>query len=192
VLVELGYSRERLSKAWELDLVENRERLLLLAGRAEAMMREQGIRCSAVADDVDPQIWRHCYEVQVAAYEDVPRTGPLIKPTYEGFMTWMNSPDASPRWYFTAKDGDRVVGMSNLRFPPIQGNVWTGFTGVAREYRGRGIARAVKMAVLKQAIEQNVPRVRTDNDEANAPMLHINEELGYQRIPGVVSFRKQL
>jgi hypothetical protein len=30
-----------------------------------------------------------------------------------------------------------------------------------------------------------------DNDEANTPMLPINEELGYQRIPGILSFRKQ-
>lgn len=191
VLAEYGYRRDRLSKAWELDLLENRDRLLLLATRTEAMMREQGITCSVVADDRDPEIWARCFEAQVSAAEDIPRTGPFLRPSYEVFLNWMSGPDLSPRWYFTAKDGERVVGMSNLRFPPVQGNVWTGFTGVVRDYRGRGIARAVKMAVLKQAVEQNVPRVRTDNDEANAPMLHINEELGYQRIPGILSFRKQ-
>jgi RimJ/RimL family protein N-acetyltransferase len=191
VLTELGYVRDRMSRVWELDLVENGDRLLLLAGRAEALMREQGIRCGAVADDGDPEIWSRCYEAQMAASEDIPRTGPFIRPTFEQFTGWLSSPDFSARWYFTAKDGDRVIGMSNLRFPPVQGNVWTGFTGVVREYRGRGVARAVKMALLKQAIDQNVPRVRTDNDEANGPMLHINEELGYQRIPGILSFRKQ-
>jgi RimJ/RimL family protein N-acetyltransferase len=154
-------------------------------------MREEGIRCSAVADDGDPDIWYRCYEAQVAAAEDMPRTGPFVKATYEQYMSWMTSPNSDPRWHFTAKDGERVVGMSNLRFPPVRGNVWTGFTGVVREYRGRGIAQAVKMALLKRAIEQNVPRVRTDNDEENAPMLHINEVLGYQRIPGILSFRKQ-
>jgi len=37
-----------------------------------------------------------------------------------------------------------------------------------------------------------VTRVRTDNDEENAPMLHINEQLGYERIPGVLSYLKRL
>lgn len=191
VLSALGYRRDRLSKAWELDLVEHRDRLLLLAGRTEAMMREQGIHCSPVADDRDPEIWSRCFEAQANAAADIPRSGPFIRPTYAQFMNWMGGPDISPGWYFTAKDGERVIGMSNLRLPPAQGNVWTGFTGVVRKYRGRGIARAVKMAVLKQAIEQNVPRVRTDNDEENGPMLHINEEFGYQRIPGILSFRKE-
>ena len=85
---------------------------------------------------------------------------------------------------------ERVVGITSLHFPPVQGNVWTWFTGVVREYRGRGIARGLKLAILKQAIAENVPRVRTDNDETNGPMLHVNEELGYRRIPGSVSYRK--
>jgi len=59
----------------------------------------------------------------MAATEDIPRTGPFIRPTFEQFTGWLSSPDFSARWYFTAKDGDRVIGMSNLRFPPVQGNV---------------------------------------------------------------------
>jgi hypothetical protein len=34
-----------------------------------------------------------------------------------------------------------------------------------------------------------VTRVRTDNDSANAPILHLNEELGYLEVPGHVKFR---
>ncbi len=190
VLESLGYRRDRLSKAWELDLIEHRDRLLLLAGRAEAQMREQGITCAAIAGDADPANWARCHEVEATAGEDMPRTGPYLRPTFEQYMNWMETPDVSPFWCFTAREGERVVGLTNLRFPPVQGNVWTGFTGVLREYRGRGIARAVKLAVLRQAIEQNVTRIRTDNDETNAPMLHVNEELGFQRIPGILSYRK--
>lgn len=190
VLESLGYRRDRLSKAWELDLIEHRDRLELLAGRAEAMMSEIGITCAAVAGDQDRAIWARCHEVEAAAGEDMPRTGPYHRPTFEQYMSWMDTPATSPFWCFAAKDGERVVAVTNLRFPPVQGNVWTGFTGVIREYRGRGIARAVKLAILKQAIEQNVTRVRTDNDETNEAMLHINEDLGYQRIPGVLSYRK--
>jgi RimJ/RimL family protein N-acetyltransferase len=190
VLEALDFRRDRLSRASELDLFENRDRLLLEAARSAALMRELGIECRAVADDPDPDIWSHCHEAQAVAAADMPRTEAYIPPTFAQFDNWYSGPDASSRWFFVAKAGDRVVATSDLRFPPVRGNVWTGFTGVIPEFRGKGVARGVKMAILKQAIEQNVPRVRTDNDEENAPMLHINEELGYQPIPGVLTYRK--
>jgi len=34
--------------------------------------------------------------------------------------------------------------------------------------------------------------VDTDNDSENAPILHINEELGYQELPSVLEFHKKL
>jgi hypothetical protein len=34
--------------------------------------------------------------------------------------------------------------------------------------------------------------VRTDNDSENKPMLHINERLGYEQMPGYLSFEKRL
>lgn len=190
VLLAAGYKRDRLSKAWELDLVEHGDRLLLMAARSEALMREQGIVINSVADDADPDIWRLAHEAEVQAAEDTPRSKPFVPWTFEQFEAWHGGPDSSPRWYFVAKDGDRVVAVTSLHFPPVQGHVWTWFTGVVRDHRGRGIARAVKLAILKQAIAENVPSVRTDNDESNAPMLHVNEELGYRRIPGYVSYRR--
>jgi hypothetical protein len=34
--------------------------------------------------------------------------------------------------------------------------------------------------------------VRTGNDAANSPMLHINERLGYERRPGFVEHHKRV
>jgi RimJ/RimL family protein N-acetyltransferase len=82
--------------------------------------------------------------------------------------------------------------MSYLRFPPVRGSVWTGYTCSDPEYRGRGIARAVKLQSLAQAVERGVPFVYTDNDSENAPMLHINEKLGYRPCPGFVSLLKRV
>lgn len=189
VLEAMGYQRDRVARAWELDLVENAERLLGLAARADGGMRSRGIRCHALADDPDPNAFEAYYEAWAEAVEDVPHTAPFHRPDLAEFKRWMESPDCSPQWVFVAREGDRLVGMSSLLFPPTRGNVWTGFTGVVRDRRGQGIGRAVKLAILKQAIQHRVACVRTDNDSTNAPMLHINEELGYQRIPGLVSFR---
>ncbi len=190
VLEDLGYHRDRLSRAWELDLVENADRLSVLVARSEAAMQSLGIQCRALADDADPDAMVAYYEAWAEVVEDVPHTAPFHRPDLAEFKRWMDSPDCSERWVFLARDGDNIVGMSSLLFPPTRGNVWTGFTGVKRDWRGRGIARGVKMAILKQALEQGVSCVRTDNDSTNAPMLHINEDLGYQSIPGFVSYRR--
>jgi RimJ/RimL family protein N-acetyltransferase len=192
VLLDSGYQDDWVAKAWELDLVENRERLLLMAGRAELVMRGQGIVCRQVAEDPDPDIWERVHQAHVEAMLDIPHNEPIHPPDLAEYRAWMAGPDSDARWFFVAKADDRVVGLSTLRFPPVQGNVWTGFTGVVRDHRGRGIARGVKLAILRQAIELGVERVRTDNDERNAPMLHLNEDLGYQRIPGFRGLRKQL
>jgi RimJ/RimL family protein N-acetyltransferase len=82
--------------------------------------------------------------------------------------------------------------MSYLKFPPVRGTVWTGFTCTDADHRGRGVARAVKLQSLAQAVELGVPVVRTDNDAENAPMLHINESLGYVRKPGWVEHHKRV
>jgi len=34
--------------------------------------------------------------------------------------------------------------------------------------------------------------VRTNNDGENKPILHLNEELGYDEIPGKLAFHRQL
>jgi RimJ/RimL family protein N-acetyltransferase len=87
---------------------------------------------------------------------------------------------------------DQPVAMSFLKFPPVRGRVFTGFTCSDRDHRGRGIARAVKLQTLAQAFELGVTAVYTDNDSENAPMLHINETLGYQLRPGLVEHLKRV
>ena len=80
--------------------------------------------------------------------------------------------------------------MSVLAYPPQRGNVWTAWTCTARSVRGRGLARALKLETLAQAIELGVPKVRTANDGENAPILHLNEQMGYQRLPGWLEFHR--
>ena len=55
----------------------------------------------------------------------------------------------------------------------------------------RGVARALKIETVMQAIVLGVDRVRTDNDGENAPILHINESMGYKRLKDQIQLMKQ-
>jgi RimJ/RimL family protein N-acetyltransferase len=60
------------------------------------------------------------------------------------------------------------------------GRGYNEYTGTLPSHRGRGLARSVKLASLRWAAAQGLTAVWTTNDETNAPMLAINDRLGYR------------
>lgn len=54
------------------------------------------------------------------------------------------------------------------------------YAGTLRAYRGRGLARLAKLGVMRRLAELGVTLALTENDATNAPMLAINERLGYR------------
>ena len=65
-------------------------------------------------------------------------------------------------------------------------------TGTAREHRGRGIARALKVEALTRAKRKGLRAMGTTNDEPNKSMREINAKLGYQMLPAHVELEKAL
>ncbi|HEV2028642.1 MAG TPA: GNAT family N-acetyltransferase [Candidatus Dormibacteraeota bacterium] len=191
-LARAGFERDRQDKVWELDLKQHGDRLVREAGDAKAKVAEDGITLLTVAAWPDPEALNKLHVLDGETRKDVPSTFPNLPETFADFTRRVNSPDRPHDRWWIALDGDRPVAMSYLKFPPIRGAVWTGYTACDREYRGRGIARAVKLQTLAQAGELGIPVVQTDNDSENAPMLHINEALGYRSRPGFVSHLKRV
>lgn len=62
------------------------------------------------------------------------------------------------------------------------------YAGTLRAYRGRGLARLAKLGVTRRLAELKVTLVLTENDETNAPMLAINQRLGYRPIESRYSY----
>lgn len=88
---------------------------------------------------------------------------------------------------------DRVVGYANLLIGPRMSKVaWHGMTAVARDWRGRGVARALKAATISWAAANEVEALDTANDIDNAPMRAVNGRLGYRPQPDEIYFRGPL
>jgi GNAT superfamily N-acetyltransferase len=187
-----GYREERRSRSWELDLAANRERIARMAEAARARMRDEGIEITTADRIDDPEKWVKLHRMVEESVQDIPTTIPHARESLESFMQWVNAPGVHLDRLWIAREGEAIVGMSLLSYPPGPGNVWTSYTGTARSVRGRGVARALKCETVMQAIALGTPRVRTNNDGQNAPILHLNEEMGYVRIPGNVQLLKRI
>jgi len=190
VLTKRGYHDERHQRFWELDLVAERGKLEAMAAESRAKMREQKIRVLTIDRDTDPEKFKKLWQMSEEASRDVPRTTPYRESSFDDFMKWMRSPGLHHDRIWIARDGDTLLGVSMLSYPPKRGVVATDWTGVARVGRGRGVARALKYETVMQAISLGVDKVRTDNDFKNTPILHINETMGYKRRVDGIQFMR--
>jgi len=191
-LAALAYRRERIERVWELDLKAHGQRLAGEAVAARERMAAAGIEWKTLSAWHDPDRIRKLHELNQRTVQDVPHTLTIVAEAFEDFEKRVNAPDRPHDRLWIALDGELPVAMSYLKFPPVRGPVWTGFTCTDPRYRGRGLARDIKLQTLAQAVELGVPSVSTANDGENAPMLHINEALGYARQPGFVEHHKRV
>lgn len=192
VLGGLGWKLERREKVWELDLVKHGPRLLGEAAEAKTKAEAEGFELTTIAHWSGADGLRKLHALNEITAQDVPHSTPILPELFETFAKRYDAPDRLHDRLWIAVHDDQLVASSYLRYPPVRGHVWTGYTCTHPKYRGRGIARAIKLQSLKQAIELGVPTVGTDNDSENAPMLHINEQLGYHSLPGWLEYLKKL
>jgi mycothiol synthase len=161
---------------------------------AEALTRLEGtgirILCYEDLGD-DPERHRKLYVMEGIAEKDMPAPEPLTQPSFENYCKKVfENHKFIPATYFVAVEGDDYVGLSNLWSRNVPGSLDTGFTGVLREYRGRGLATALKVAVLSRAKELGYKEALTWNDKTNAGMLGINWRLGFEKRPAWIDYEK--
>jgi mycothiol synthase len=76
----------------------------------------------------------------------------------------------------------QIVGGTEIMFHPNTSKIiFQGGTSVLTTFRNRGIGRWLKATMVFKLLEE-VPEahwINTDNADANAPMLKINEEMGF-------------
>ena len=187
-----GFREDRRGKRWVLDLLANRTRIEAMAYESRRRMKTEGVELLTLADHEDPEKYTKVWRLSLEAQQDVPTTLPHPEETLEDYMQWFRAPDMREDRFWVACEGNDIVGVSVLAYPPVRGMVGTAWTATARKVRGRGIARALKCETLVQAIGLGVDRVRTGNDGANDPILHINATMGYRPWVGSINFLKEL
>lgn len=98
-----------------------------------------------------------------------------------------------PEGFFVALDGDRYVGESFVHPAEDEpGQLRQQVTGVLGEYRGRGIAMALKLRTIDFARERGYRTIRTWVESSNGPMLAINRRLGFEPGAGCILFEGEL
>jgi GNAT superfamily N-acetyltransferase len=138
-----------------------------------------GVDLRSVAD-IDPHL---AYEADIAATRDMPSTEVIDDIPYD---EWVEHVLDYP--FFTAEGSyvamvDGVPAAVSLLIADVEsGRGANMFTGTQRDYRGRGLGLAVKLASIHWASAHGITQIATRNDETNAAMLAINRRLGY--VPG--------
>lgn len=192
-LAERGFVEDM--REWESRLTVPAFDRTPYAGHAERVAAS-GIQVVTLRDLMarDPEHRRKLYELGLALARDVPSPEPVTEGSYESFVQRVfTSRDLLPDGYFVALDGEHYAGSSALwKSDEEPETLYTGLTGVRREYRRRGIALALKLRAIAYARERGITTIKTWNEANNRAMLSINEALGFVKQPAWVSFARSL
>jgi predicted N-acetyltransferase YhbS len=134
-----------------------------------------------LADDRDRD--RKLYELVWEIRQDLPDLDAPTKEPYEEYRALrLHHRDLPPDAYFVAVDRNAFVGLLYHRVDASEPHVLQiAQLGVARAYRGRGVAVALKLRGNAYARERGYAVVRTGNESANHAIVHINERMGFVR-----------
>ena len=196
-----GYDHDSLKWAQNRGYAVDRERtegVLGLAGfdagRFQAdldRVRLAGIEIRTAWDsEADPYL-TGMYRVSVETFRDVPfRSAGASDVSYETWLKEIKESSNRKLFAIALHDGE-VVGYTNLWMPQMEGqSAGIEYTGVLKEYRGKGIAFAVKVVATAEGAKAGVKQIRTNNDPDNPAILHLNQRMGFHAVPGPVIFKK--
>ncbi|GGJ73704.1 GNAT family N-acetyltransferase [Deinococcus aquiradiocola] len=101
-----------------------------------------------------------------------------------------------PEWLLIAQgpptpegDGEWLGVCQGTR---ISTGIYNEFTAVLPGARGQGLARALKLELVRRAQQAGVTSMRTNNHAANAPMLAVNRRLGFRPLSGMLELWRAL
>lgn len=197
-LVELGFTVARTtvvdsgSRAFagrfgfqEVDREVEQVRAL---GDEPAPSAPEGVRIVSVAKR--PELWREAYDpLALQAFADLALDAPVEVSLEQWERYWLRWPEAT----FVALAGEEVIGISGLvRDADVTGRAENALTAVRRDWRGRGVASALKRTALAFAAVNGIHEVCTWTQRGNDDMRRLNEHLGYVTRSESITMRARL
>ena len=177
----LAYARRRGFRE-----IERYPRLLLELAAIEepAVKTPPGVEIVTWAEQ--PEVTRGIYAVAIEAYADVPGGDAEEMEPFEDWLAHdMQGSGDKPEATFVALAAGEVVGYAKYFLTAARPTVaFHDMTAVRRDWRGRGVARALKQAQIAWAKRAGFEVLETANEERNEPIRRLNAELGYRLAPG--------
>jgi mycothiol synthase len=140
------------------------------------------VRTPREVDDVEfvtiaarPELLEAAYPVARQGYEDIPIDGLDIP-----LDNWLAEEATLPAGSFVALADDEIVGYAGLmRWPDEPAKAEHGLTVVRRDWRGRGVAAALKERQIVWARANGLAELITWTQTGNENMQAVNTRLGY-------------
>lgn len=120
----------------------------------------------------------HALWIQVAA--DQPGYDPATAPPLEKFISWLQSPVRDQNGILIAYTEKALLGLTMLQ-PRRDHPGWLtqNITGVVREWRRQGVAKALKQKGVSFARSVGALKIVTSNSPGNEPVLKLNVGAGF-------------
>ncbi|MFC4454669.1 GNAT family N-acetyltransferase [Deinococcus sonorensis] len=154
----------------------------------EPRLQQAGVRLVSLASLAgEPERDRWLWALDWQLFQDVPMGQTLTQRPLEAWVQQeLLDPMFRPELSFVAlRDGlddpesGPFIGYTTLMQSP-GGFYMIGMTGVRRQDRGLGVARALKLASMRALQQQGGGEIRTYNDAPNVAMRRMNEQLGFE------------
>jgi GNAT superfamily N-acetyltransferase len=141
-----------------------------------------------------PELAPGMYRVYEEGHVDIPGSeDEATEPYDEWLQLHMRGAGDKPEATFVAVADGEVVGYAKLSLTSAQPTVaFHDLTAVKRAWRGRGVARALKASQIGWAKANGYERLKTGNEERNAPIRRLNERFGYRPGPAQILMRGPL
>jgi GNAT superfamily N-acetyltransferase len=158
-------------------------------------VRSVGIRITSVAElrESYPDWVERLHALYASVEADVPTPLDVHPADIDDFEALNLGRKLIDQGFLVAVDGEEFVGLTEpQRVDGDDSVIAQELTGVARKARGKGIATALKASAAAWAKGAGYESIRTYNAQSNAPMLAVNDKLGFVRDHATVEYRKDL
>jgi mycothiol synthase len=148
----------------------------------------EGIEIVSLAER--PELFERTYtDLALEAFEDMPTEATIAVSSEDWKREWLPWPKAS----FVALAGGELVGCAGLiRDHDTPDRAEHSLTAVRREWRRRGVGRALKQRTIAWAAANGISEVYTWTQRGNDDMRRLNEQLGYVTRSESISLRAGL